>query len=130
MMASLSLSHRLASLVFSRRRWILAFFIASTAAMAYFASQIGLDASFLKMIPTRHPYIKTFLKHAPQFGGGNRIVVCLINNNGDIFNADFLLTLKNVTEDMTYLKGIDPGKVKSIFSISVRYWEIVEDGFD
>lgn len=130
MTSSLSFSRRLALLVFTRRPWILAFFIASTAVMAYFASQIGLDASFIKMIPTRHPYIKTFLKHAPEFGGGNRIVVSLVSTNGDIFNANFFNTLKNVTEDMMYLKGIDPGKVKSIFSNSVRYWEIVEDGFD
>lgn len=123
-------SRRLGAYLFSHRRGVIGFFVVATAGMVFFAAQLGLDAAFTKMIPTRHPYIETFLKHASDFGGGNRVVVAVVNNNGDIFNAGFFDTLKKITDDLMGVKGIDPSRVKSIFSPGVRYVEIVEDGFD
>ncbi len=123
-------SQRLGAFLFGRRPAVIGFFVLATGAMILFAARLGLDAAFTKMIPTRHPYIETFLKHAPDFGGGNRVVVAAINNNGDIFNPAFFDTLKKITEDMMSIKGIDPSRVKSIFSPGVRYIEVVEDGFD
>lgn len=123
-------SRRLGAALFSHRKTVIAFFAVATVGMLILASRLGLDAAFTKMIPTRHPYIETFLKHAPEFGGGNRVVVAVINNDGDIFNPGFFDTLKKITEDLMGIKGIDPSRVKSIFSPGVRYVEIVEDGFD
>lgn len=123
-------SHRLGAFLFSHRPKVIGGFLAATAVMVFFASRLELDAAFTKMIPTRHPYIETFLKHAPDFGGGNRVVVAVINNQGDIFNPDFFDTLKNITEELMSIRGIDPSRVKSIFSPGVRYVEIVDDGFE
>jgi predicted RND superfamily exporter protein len=123
-------SQRLGAFLFHRRSAVIGFFLLATAVQVFFAARLGLDAAFTKMIPTRHPYIATFLKHAPDFGGGNRVVVAVVNTQGDIFNPTFFDTLKKITDDLMAVKGIDPSRVKSIFSPGVRYIEIVEDGFD
>ena len=119
----------LESLLFGRRRYVVLTFALLTVVLAYFATQLRLDAGFTKFLPLTHPYTKTLLQYRDQFGGGDRIVVALVRRQGDIFNADFLKRLKVVTEALAGIEGIERAKVKSLFTPNVRYMEVVEGGF-
>jgi len=48
--------------------------------------------------------------------------------DGDIFTPEYFDLLKNVTDDVFFLPGVDRALVKSIFTPNVRYTEVVEDG--
>jgi predicted RND superfamily exporter protein len=120
--------HRLESLVFSRRRLVMAMFALVTLIMVWFATQLRMDAGFAKLLPLEHPYMHTFMKYRQEFGGANRIVIALISRQGDIFSAEFFETLKQVTDEVFFLSGVDRSRVMSLFTPNVRFTEVVVGG--
>jgi hypothetical protein len=116
------------NLVFANRRLSLVFFALVTVVLGFYAAKTRIDASFYKQLPSDHEYIRNFKKYADQFGGANRVVIALMVDKGDIFTPEFLKTLKNVTDDVFYIPGVDRSQVTSLWTPNVRYIEVVEDG--
>ncbi len=116
-------------LIYARRKLAMSLLVLFTSFMLYQAMQVGVDAGFEKQIPLEHPYMKTFKKHEAAFGGANLVSVVLMSKDGDIYSAEFLETLRKVTDEVFFLPGIDRSRVTSLFTPGVRYIEIVEDGF-
>jgi predicted RND superfamily exporter protein len=118
-----------ANVIFNHRIFILILLITITAFLAFQTTSIKLDASFTKNIPQNHSYMETYLKHRENFGGANSILISVCNNQGDIFTSEFFNTLKNVHDQLFFISGIERTQVKSLFSSSTRFVEVVEDGF-
>ncbi|WP_348672489.1 MMPL family transporter [uncultured Abyssibacter sp.] len=116
-------------LVYARRGLGMAVLVLLTAFFGYQASQIKPDAGFEKSIPLEHPYMKVLKQYQSAFGGGNLIKVALIQEDGEIYNEEFLSTLRKVTDDVFFIPGIDRSRVSSLFTPDVRYTEVVEGGF-
>ncbi len=115
--------------VFSHRLILVIGFGLLTVVMGWFASHLHVDASFNKDLPLDHPYIRTFTKYQSEFGGANRVMIALMVREGDIFTPEFFQQLKQVTDDVFFLPGVDRAQVQSLFTPNVRYTEVVEDGF-
>ena len=115
--------------VFRQRALILTFFVIVTTALIYQATQLRMDAAFTKNIPLNHEYMKTYSKHAKNFGGANSIMVAVRAKNGDIFTPAFFESFKGVHDQLFFIPGVDRTTVKSLFSPSTRFTEVVEDGF-
>ncbi len=115
--------------IFHHRRWLLILFTLLTILLGVMASQLRVQAGFTKMIPLNHPYMSTFLEYQQDFGGANKVLVVLKTQKGDIFEKDFMEALRQVTEEVFYLKGVERSSVTSLFTPNVRYNEVVEDGF-
>ncbi len=116
-------------LVYGQRVVGLAVLIVLTLFFGWKASQTQVDAGFDKSIPLEHPYMKTLKKYQSDFGGGNTVLVALIQKDGDIYNGKFLDTLKKVTDEVFFLPGVDRSRVSSLFTPDVRFTEVVEGGF-
>jgi len=130
MTAHPSAFHRVAErIVFGRRGLVLLLFALGTVAMAFFASQLRVDAGFKKQIPLGHEYMQTFLDYEREFGGANRVLIAVMAKDGDMFDVGFLATLENLTKDVIALEATDDARVSSIFTPNVRFVEVVEDGF-
>ena len=118
-------------LIFDNRRLIIAAFIILTAVFAWQASQLRPDASFTKMLPTQHPYIRNMLERLDQLGAnGTLIQIAVENRNGDIFDPAVLETVKKVNDELFYIKGIDRVSLKSLWTANVRWTAVTENGFD
>ncbi|CAM3805575.1 efflux RND transporter permease subunit [Rheinheimera salexigens] len=115
--------------LFRHRALVIAAFILVTIFLVIKAASIKLDAGFTKNIPLKHEYMQTYLQHAEDFGGANNILVALCDNSGDIFNPEFFTTLRLTHDELLYTSGVDRVQVKSLFSPSTRFVEVVEDGF-
>ncbi|MEH6595277.1 MAG: MMPL family transporter [Colwellia polaris] len=115
--------------LFRRRLAVLIFFILTSIFLLFQASQIKLDAAFTKHIPLNHSYMKTYLEHRENFGGANNVLISVCDTSDDIFNPDFFTALKGVHDKLFFIPGVDRIQVKSLFSPSTRFVEIVEDGF-
>ncbi|NMH64191.1 efflux RND transporter permease subunit [Shewanella salipaludis] len=115
--------------LFRHRLLVIIGFALMTLVLAYQASQLKMDAAFVKNIPLNHSYMQTYLKHQKQFGGANSIMVAVEDTSGNIFNANYFDILKNVHDQLFFIPGVDRSQVKSLFSPSTRFTEIVEDGF-
>ncbi|WP_299495160.1 MMPL family transporter [uncultured Shewanella sp.] len=115
--------------LFRQRAWVIGVFIIITVFLGYQASLLKMDAAFVKNIPLSHPYMQTYLKHQQQFGGANSIMVAIEDTGGNIFNPTFFDALKNVHDQLFFIPGVDRAQVKSLFSPSTRFTEVVEEGF-
>ena len=115
--------------LFRRRLAVLIFFILTSIFLLFQASQIKLDAAFTKHIPLNHSYMKTYLEHRENFGGANNVLISVCDTSDNIFNPEFFTALKGVHDKLFFIPGVDRIQVKSLFSPSTRFVEIVEDGF-
>ena len=120
---------KVARWLFSHRRSLLIINIIITIVLGAMASQLRVQAGFTKMIPLNHPYMATFLEYQQDFGGANKVLVALKNTDGTIYDKDFMEKLRQVTEEVFYIKGVERSSVTSLFTPNVRYNEVVEDGF-
>jgi len=116
-------------ILFGFRPVVIGFFIICTCLLLWSASYIRIDAGFEKNIPLEHEYMKTFIKHQQLFGGANRILLAVEDIRGDIFNGEALTALRNVTDEIFFIEGVDRSRVTSLFTPNTRYIEVVEDGF-
>ncbi len=124
-----SLANRIEVGLFRHRLYVLMFFTLTSIFLLFKSSQINLDASFTKNIPLNHSYMQTYLKHRANFGGANNILISVCDKEGNIFNPDFFTALKGVHDRLFFIPGVDRIQVKSLFSPSTRFVEVVEDGF-
>ncbi len=116
-------------LVYARRMATLSVLILLTGFFLYQATRTHVDAGFDKSIPLGHPYMKVLKKYQADFGGGNTVLVAVIQKEGEIYNEKFLDTLKKATDAVFFLPGVDRSRVTSLFTPNTRYIEVVEGGF-
>jgi len=122
-------TERLADVIYGHRAVTLALFAVITLVLGYAAAQLKVDAGFEKQLPLKHPYIQTFLKHQAEFGGANRLLIAVKADSGDIFTPEFFQVMKDVSDAVFLLPGVNRSTVSSIFTPNVRFIEIVEGGF-
>ncbi len=115
--------------LFRHRLAVMVIFAITTLVLLWRATDIKLDAAFSKNIPLKHEYMQTYLKHAEDFGGANNILIAMCDANGDIFNAGFFDSFRRAHDDVIFTPGVERVLVKSLFSPSTRFIEVVEDGF-
>lgn len=115
-------------LVFAHRGKILGGLLLFTAFMFYWAVQLKPDAGFEKQLPQGHEYVETHYDHVEFLGGGSRALVVVRARDGNIWTPKFLQTLFAVTDDLFYLKGVDRGKLTSLWTPNTRFIEVNEDG--
>ncbi|HVT35174.1 MAG TPA: MMPL family transporter [Nevskiaceae bacterium] len=114
--------------IFHWRRGTLALLIALTCLFGWNLAQLKPDAGWLKMVPKSHPYMATFMQYYRDFGGANTVLIAVHNEHGDIYQPQFMETLRQVADEAFYIPGADRARVVSIFSPSILYIEVVEGG--
>jgi predicted RND superfamily exporter protein len=100
-----------------------------TLLLAIFMLRLESDPGFEKLLPTQHRYMQAYLEHQSEFGGANRILIAVRAKHGDIFDPGFFKVLKQVTDEVFFLPGVNRSSVRSILTPNVRFVEIVEGGF-
>jgi predicted RND superfamily exporter protein len=117
--------------IFGYRKLVLAVFALVTLAMAAIAvTGLRIDASFNKLLPLKHPYMQTYLKHQQEFGGANRLLIAVVARDGNMFTPEFFEALKIATDEVFFIKGIERSRVSSLWTPDVRYTEVVEGGIE
>ncbi|WP_396589230.1 RND family transporter [Bermanella sp. R86510] len=117
--------------VFTQRGIFLTILLLLTVFMGYNAIQVGLDSRSEKYIPLEHEYIKNHLRHANDLSSGlNNIQIVVETTEGDIFNAEYMETLRKINDDVfLYINGANRSKLKSLWTPNVRWTEVTEQGF-
>ena len=118
-------------LIFNNRVTILFLFAVLTAFLGYNAVKIQPDASFERMIPLEHPYIVNMLEHRDDLENlGNFVRIAVATKDGsDIFTEEYMETLRQITDEVFYLSGVDRSGLKSLWTPNVRWVEVTEQGF-
>jgi predicted RND superfamily exporter protein len=122
---------RLEHWIFSLRPLLLLVFMLVTFYLGIQATRLTPDASFEKMIPMQHPYIQAMMRHISDLGAaGTTIQIVVQANEGDIFDAQYLDVVRQVTDELFYLPGVDRNRMRSLWTPNVRWTEVTEDGFE
>ncbi|MES2259347.1 MAG: MMPL family transporter [Pseudomonadota bacterium] len=100
-----------------------------TAAMAFFALQLRMDAGFEKQMPTGHEYIQTFNQYRNDVLGANRLNVVLKAKKGTIWTKDGLARVNELTQAVMFLPNINRLGVQSLWTPNTFINEITEEGF-
>ncbi|MDB5985133.1 MAG: transporter [Nevskia sp.] len=115
--------------VFNYRGVLIVLCAIATLVLGWRATMLTVNASFDKMIPQSHPYIRNYFDNRDALGGlGNSVRIVVEAKNGDIFDPDYLLVLQKVNDTVFLIPGIDRPWMKSLWTPLVRWTEITEEG--
>lgn len=119
-------------MLFNHRRWVLLACALVTVALAWAAMGLKLNASFAKTIPTNHPYVVNFLNFEKDLKGLSNVVRLTVEvpGEGDIFNKDYIESLRQINDEVYAISGVDRSFMKSLWMPAVRWIASTEDGYE
>jgi hypothetical protein len=118
-------------ILFNNRLVAVALCALVTLLLAWQLPDLRINASFEKMVPTRHPYIANFLENRKNLKAvGNSIRVAVETTRGTIFDADYLKTLQQINDEVFLLPGVDRAYMKSLWTPATRWIAVTEEGLD
>ena len=127
-----------------------------TLLLGWQATRLQLNASFEKTIPTSHPYIQNYLAHQADLSGlGNAVRIAVaqpdpaapgrsqaqgrplgadaegvLGSSASIYDAQYLDTLRRLSDEVFLLPGVDRARMKSLWTPSTRWVGVTEDGLE
>lgn len=117
-------------LIFNHRAFIVVICILLTALFGLRAMRLEVNANFLNMIPQSHPFVRNYLDNEGSLRSlGNSLRISVENTNGTIYDANYLRTLEKLNDSVFLMRGVDRTWMKSLWTPSVRWTEVTEDGF-
>ncbi|MEG7359564.1 efflux RND transporter permease subunit [Pseudomonas citronellolis] len=118
-------------LIFNNRVLLIIVCLALTLTLGFFASRLQVKASFEDMMPQSHEFVRNYLQHASSLRSlGNSVRIVVSNTKGDdIYDADYLRTLREINDKVFLFPGVDRSFMKSLWTPAVRWTEIAADGY-
>ncbi len=125
-----TVSRRIEGALFAHRRLWLALFALLTLLLGWQMLQLRPDASLQKMVPARHEFVLNYLKFENELRPlGNTLRIAVEAPEGKtIYDADYLALLKQITDEIFYIPGIDRGNLRSLWTPNTLWFEAAEDG--
>lgn len=117
-------------LIFNNRPVVIGICLVVSILLFWQATLVRPSTSFEKMIPLEHPFIQNMLEHRNDLANlGNTVRISVEAVNGDIFDKDYMETLRQIHDEVFYIPGVDRSALKSLWSPAVRWTEVTEEGF-
>ncbi|MCX7062962.1 MAG: MMPL family transporter [Gammaproteobacteria bacterium] len=124
-----SLRFRIAKWVMNHRGLSGAVFALITLFFGIGLKDVRLDTIFSDLLPRDEPYVQVFKDH-PNFGNPLTFTLMVQRKNGDIYNAETLGKVWNMTRDIDLAPGVDHDQILSISTEKARYAEATPFGID
>ena len=117
-------------LIFNNRPAVIVICLLVSIFLFWQATLIRPSTSFEKMIPLKHPFIEKMMEHRNDLANlGNTVRISVEAKDGDIFTQSYMETLRQINDEVFYISGVDRSGLKSLWSPSVRWTEVTEEGF-
>ena len=118
-------------LIFNNRPVVILLCLLASIFLFFQATQVRPSTSFEKMIPLSHPYIEKMIEFRNDLANlGNTVRISVEAKEGTIFTQEYMETLRQIHDEAFYIPGADRSGMKSLWSPSVRWTEVTEEGFD
>ncbi len=115
--------------VLKQRFWVLALLVAITGFFALGLRHVELKTVFSDLLPSDHPYVQVYKDH-PNFGNPLTVALLVKRKDGDIYNAETLQLIWDLTRDIDLSPGVDHDQVLSVATEKARYAEATPYGID
>ena len=117
-------------LIFNNRPAVIVICLLVSIVLFWQATLVRPSTSFEKMIPLDHPFIQKMMEHRNDLANlGNTVRISVEAVDGDIFSKAYMETLREINDEVFYIPGVDRSGLKSLWSPSVRWTEVTEEGF-
>ena len=121
---------KLERLIFNHRHWIVALCGLLSVLLGFVATKSVVNASYERMMPQSSPFIRNYLENIDSLRGlGNSVRIVVENRKGNIYDAAYLKTLREINDKIYTMPGVDRPFVKSLWMPVVRWTEVTEAGF-
>lgn len=90
---------------------------------------VDIRTIFSDLLPKSDPYVKVFLDH-PNFGNPLTMTIMVKRKNGDIYHADTLQKVWDITRAIDLAPSVDHDLILSITTEKARYAEATPFGID
>jgi predicted RND superfamily exporter protein len=117
--------------LFNNRLLVVILCLIATVALGWQATQIRLNASYEKMIPTQHPFVANYLANKGDLATlGNALRIAVETTEGTIFDKDYMETLRQMNDEIYLLPGVDRPFMKSLWTSATRWTAVTEEGLE
>ena len=117
--------------LFNNRLVVILLCIVTTLFLGYQATGLDFNASYEKTIPAKHPYILKYQQHKSDLKGlGNAIRLAVVNPAGSIYSKEYLQTLREISDRIFLMPGVDRQFMKSLWTPNTRWLGVTEVGLD
>ncbi|MDT4806317.1 efflux transporter, putative, hydrophobe/amphiphile efflux-3 family [compost metagenome] len=117
--------------LFNNRIWLVLLCALVTVFLGTSARKLELNASFERMIPTGHEFVRNYLEHRDELVGvGNTLRIAVHNNSGTIYDAHYQETLRKLNDELFLIQGVERPFMKSLWTANTRWLGVTEDGLD
>ena len=117
-------------LIFNNRLAIVLICLLLTALLGSQARHLKVNASFEKTLAQSQPFIRNYLDNRNIARGlGNTVRIVVENKKGDIYDPEYLRTLREINDAVFLMPGVDRLFMKSLWTPSVRWTQITEEGY-
>jgi predicted RND superfamily exporter protein len=96
----------------------------------YKVKDIEVYTKFADLLPQGHEYIKVHNSIRAQFGGANTVNMVLQVKKGDIFNPTTLQKIRDITDELYLIPGVDRFKILSLAVDKLLDLVVISGGFD
>jgi predicted RND superfamily exporter protein len=80
------------------------------------------------MIPLKHPFIEKMMEHRNDLANLGNTVRISVEAVTATSSKEYMETLRQINDEVFYISGVDRSGLKSLWSPSVRWTEVTEEG--
>lgn len=124
-----TLRFRLARWFMQHQRVTAVAFVLITACFIAGLPRVQLKTIFSDLLPKDDPFVQVYKDH-PNFGNPLTITLMVKRRDGDIYNAQTLQKVWDLTRDIDLAPGVDHDQILSITTEKARYAEATPWGID
>ncbi|MCU1717661.1 efflux RND transporter permease subunit [Pseudomonas sp. 5P_3.1_Bac2] len=118
-------------LIFNNRLFFVLLCSLLTLVLGYQALGLKVNASFERMMPSSHSFIRNYMENKQDLAAlGNSVRVMVENPNGTIFDPDYLQALQQINDKINLAPGVDRAWMRSLWMPAVRWNEVTEVGME
>jgi predicted RND superfamily exporter protein len=120
---------RLAHWIMAHRFAVSVAFIVITLAFMAGFPRVEIRTVFVDLLPKDDPFVHVFFDHR-NFGNPLTRSIMVKHKQGDIYNAETLSKIWDITRDIDLAPGVDHDQIISIATEKMRYAEATAQGID
>lgn len=115
--------------VMQHRRLMAVIFALITVFFLVGMTRVEIRTIFSDLLPKDDPYVQVYKDHG-NFGNPLTVTIAVKRKNGDIYNAETLGKVWDLTRDVDLAPGVDHDQILSIATEKARYAEATAGGID
>ena len=117
--------------LFNNRAVFLLACLCLTLFLGFKAKDVTVSADYDQMIPVHQAFIANYLNHYDQLQAqANAVEIAVTANHGTIINAHYLQVLKEISDKVYLLPGVDQPFMSSLWTSNMRWVAVTNNGLD